>query len=262
MTDVEKIALWVGLLSSVVSIVLSVIAIIFARIVDKNARDVSEQTIRSLQKIETYVERMSSDTTGLIKAGWDRMLGSVAIPPSADENISAKELAAGLMAELRDQLGSSDGDVGNERMSSEPRQAVEEAMRGLRSSLEAQLRVPKASTRPSEALDDVMERLRALSPEARGLATFLANGRHLTSAEVKKLMKDSDLSAAISELRDSGLLVPLEGYSSTGKTIAVYYFPPAVSKTIRAALLMMPDLDDQLFGLVMSELKKVGYKIG
>jgi mannose/fructose/N-acetylgalactosamine-specific phosphotransferase system component IIC len=60
MTDVEKIALWVGLIASIVSIVLSVVAIVFARIVDKSAREVSAQTIKSLQKIESYVERLSS----------------------------------------------------------------------------------------------------------------------------------------------------------------------------------------------------------
>lgn len=76
MSDVEKIALWVGLISSIVSIVLSIVAIVFAGIVDRSARNVSAQTIKSLQKIESYVERLSSDTTGLIKAGWDRMLGT------------------------------------------------------------------------------------------------------------------------------------------------------------------------------------------
>jgi len=262
MTDVEKIALWVGLLASVVSIVLSIVAILFARMVDKSSREVSDQTIRSLQKIETYVERLSSDTTGLIKAGWDRMLGTVANAPSGDEAFSAKEMAAGLVAEMRAQLGLSDGDEHTQgEVASKRHDELDEAIKHMRSSLEAQLKVPKPSSRPSEALDEVMDRLRVLSPEARALATVIAQGRHLTFAQVQKLMKDSMLNTVISELRDAGLLVALEGYSSTGKPTPVYYFPSGSSNTVRAALLMMPEVDDDLFALVISELNKVGYKL-
>lgn len=77
MTDVEKVALWIGLLSGAISIALSLVAIVFAILVDKRAKDVSDQTIKSLQKIESAVERQSDDTRELIKAGWDKMLGTV-----------------------------------------------------------------------------------------------------------------------------------------------------------------------------------------
>jgi len=65
----QTIALWVGLLSGIVGIVLSVVAIVFTVLVDRRSSQVTGQTIQSLQKIESAVERLSSDTRELIKAG-------------------------------------------------------------------------------------------------------------------------------------------------------------------------------------------------
>jgi hypothetical protein len=260
MTDVEKIALWLGLVSSIVSIVLSVVAIVFARMVDKSARDVSDQTIRSLQKIEGYVERLSSDTTGLIKAGWDRMLGNVGSPPN-DVSGSAKEMAAGLLAEMRAQLGLSEtGQRDSHQELSKRDEELDDALKGMRGALEAQLRTQKRSDRPSEVLDDVSKRLRSLTPEARALAALIGPGRHLTFDQFQHLLKDSSLSDAVSELRDEGLLVPLEGYSRIGKPIPVYYFPSGLSDIVRAALLLMPEVDAELRAFVAAELEGVGYK--
>src|SRR5258706_16016557 len=97
MTDVEKIALWVGLFASIVSIVLSFVAIAFAILVDRGARAVSGQTIKSLQKIESDVQRQSDDTRELIKAGWDKMLIGVdkELQPKPFDT-SPKDLAAGI----------------------------------------------------------------------------------------------------------------------------------------------------------------------
>jgi hypothetical protein len=261
MTDVEKIALWVGLIASIISIVLSVVAIIFARIVDKSSREVSAQTIKSLQKIESYVERLSSDTTGLIKAGWDRMLGSVGKPPNAEENVSAKEIAAGLLAEMRAELGLSETEQHDERhVSWERGEQLDDAFENIRSSLEAQLRTQTRSDRPSEALDQVLDILRGLSPQARALASLIASNRHLTFDQFQQLLKHSELAEAISELRAEGLLVPLEGVSRTGKAIPVYYFPPRLSDIVRAATLLLPEVADDLQKFVASELMKVGYQ--
>ena len=51
MTELERVALWVGLFAGVVSIVMSFVAIAFAILVDRSARAVSSQTIKSLQRL-------------------------------------------------------------------------------------------------------------------------------------------------------------------------------------------------------------------
>src|SRR5271156_2537844 len=102
MTDVEKVALWCGLIASVVSTVLSVVAIWFAIHVNSRSEAVSDQTIRSLQKIESFVQKLSDDTAGLVKAAWDKMLGNMYRTEGVDAQVSnAKEIASGLTAELK-----------------------------------------------------------------------------------------------------------------------------------------------------------------
>src|SRR5579864_4569961 len=84
MNQAESVAFWVGFIGSMVGIVLSIVAIVFSILVDRRSSRISDHTIQSLQKIESAVERLSSDTRELIKAGWDKMLGNVdkASPPS------------------------------------------------------------------------------------------------------------------------------------------------------------------------------------
>jgi type II secretory pathway pseudopilin PulG len=77
LTQVETVGLWVGLVSAIVSIVLSIVAIAFARDVDRRSLEISHQTIRSLEAIQSAVQRLSEDTGGLIKVAWERMLGSM-----------------------------------------------------------------------------------------------------------------------------------------------------------------------------------------
>src|SRR6267143_1957013 len=73
LTQLEAVGLWAGLLSSVVSVVLSLVAIFFARDVDRRSIEINNQTIRSLQSIQSTVQRLSEDTGGLIKVAWERM---------------------------------------------------------------------------------------------------------------------------------------------------------------------------------------------
>jgi hypothetical protein len=75
--DVQNVGSWIGLVSAIVSIVLSVVAIMFARDVDRRSLEINTQTIRSLEAIQAAVQRLSDDTGGLIKVAWERMLGSV-----------------------------------------------------------------------------------------------------------------------------------------------------------------------------------------
>ena len=74
MTDVEAVALWLGVIGAIISIVLAIVAMIFTFTVDRRSSDVNEQVIKSLQKIESTVEGVASDTRDLIKVAFDRML--------------------------------------------------------------------------------------------------------------------------------------------------------------------------------------------
>src|ERR1700737_1894513 len=101
LTQLETVGLWAGLLSAVVSVVLSLVAIFFARDVDRRSIEISNQTIRSLQTIQATVQRLSEDTGGLIKVAWERMLGTMgAQAPQIDNNLQG--LLAGLLAEFRE----------------------------------------------------------------------------------------------------------------------------------------------------------------
>jgi hypothetical protein len=94
------VSLWVGLLSAVISIVLSIVAILFARDVDHRSIEISDQTIRSLESIRATVQRLSDDTGGLIKGAWERMLGTMG-PQTPPPDGDIQRLLAGLLSEFR-----------------------------------------------------------------------------------------------------------------------------------------------------------------
>lgn len=105
MTDVEKMVLWVGLISSIVSIVLSLVATTFAVLVNHRSEKVSDQTIRSLQKIESTTERVSQDTAGLIKGAWDKLLGNFGTPhENIHQDSSSEQVSSGLAIEAKEEL--------------------------------------------------------------------------------------------------------------------------------------------------------------
>lgn len=173
-------------------------------------------------------------------------------------------MAAGLLAEMRAQLGlSEEGQRDEAEISSGRAGKLDEAFENLQTSLEAQLRTQRSSDRPGEAVDRIVGLLASLSPEARALASVIgANGRHLTFDQFQRLLRKSPIGDAISELRDKGLLVPLEGLSiTTGKPIPVYYFPSELTDIVRAALLLLPELDRDLQAFVVSELETIGYNL-
>jgi hypothetical protein len=120
---------------------------------------------KSLQKIESEVERLSSDTTGLIKAGWDRMLGNVAATPDKSAGVDAREMTSGLLAEL---LANAERHIGPQDSGSilAHEEKLDDLFKYLGKSLEAQILTRNSSERPSEALDRVLGILNSLSPEA------------------------------------------------------------------------------------------------
>ncbi len=220
MTDVEVVALWVGLISSIVGVVLSVVAIAFAVLVNNRSSDINDKMIRSLQKVEFTVERSSDDTRELIKAAWDKMLGNVerASDPSPS-SLLVREITSGLSAELRTELGlyrpSRDQILPVE---TEQIKRLDDLLESVETSLALQMDILGHSENRGEAFDYILEELAELSPEAQELASMIAR-RHLTSAQYQSLIRGSQISEAIRELRESGFLVPLEGYSEDGDEV-------------------------------------------
>ncbi len=225
LNQAEAVAFWCGFISSIVGIVLAIVAIAFSILVDRRSSKVSEHTIQSLQKIESVVERLSSDTRELIKAGWDKMLGGVdkgLAPEPSDSN--AKQIAAGIAAELRSELVALSAD--KKAQDGESHQKIEELesyLKDLEASLMGQLRRVTENTRPSARFEEVTNTLRSLS--SRALAFLRAISRvHLTQAQYR-LLSAGPMRDSILELRKSGLLAPVVHNTGRGE-VPCYYFPP------------------------------------
>jgi hypothetical protein len=256
MSDVEKIALWAGLIGSIVSIVLSIVAIWFAVHVNSRSEAVSDQTIRSLQKIESFVQRLSDDTSGLIKAAWDKMVGSMYRTEGAAAQVSnAKEIASGLTAELKTEIEEK-ATPGQEATSSETARRIEKAIEVFEKALEVQI----ASTRDQRSghrTYPLYRVLKRLSPAALALLSGIRN-RHLTRAQYRFLL-DSGLGTSVRELRKAGVLVPLEGVDPFGKKGPVYWFPSGSAAQVRQALLALGPPDSESRNAVDGALKAAGY---
>ncbi len=229
MGEVEKVALWAGLLASVVSAVLSIVAIWFAVHVNSRSENVSDQTIRSLQKIESFVQRVSEDTSGLVKAAWDKMLGTF----QPTETITSKSSAA--VAKLKERY---------------------EKVLGLwEKTLENQI----LSTPGRGRTQGVFARYKTLSrlSEIAQELTSQISRYHLTRRQYKALI-NSSLGPSVKELRDAGLLMPLEGRDENKSTL-VYWFPPSTSASIRQALLALPSRSSEIRNAVKEGLHAAGY---
>ena len=152
--------------------------------VDRSSRAVTAQTIKSLQKIESDVERLSSDTRELIKAGWDRMLGSVSLayPP---ESTAPSQLASGIAAELKSELAPLIQSADKTKQT-----ALERRLADVIETLESSLtRLPDADSqmaRRSVVVDGVRSRLDSLSPEALALAGRIISHRHLEPQQYRE----------------------------------------------------------------------------
>jgi hypothetical protein len=258
MTQVETVAFWVAFIGSIVGIVLSIVAIVFSILVDRRSSKVSDHLIQSLQKIESAVERSSSDTRELIKAGWDKMLGNVdkgTVPPSGE--LAAKEVAAGIAAELRSELK---GLATGKDSPAEPQlqlKKLEEYLKSLEASLVAQLKAARLETRPSAKFESVLETMTELTQPSYALLRAITN-RHLTQSEYKLLLAGR-LGASVLELRRNGLLVPVVSHDprSAGPC---YYFPSPHARIIRAALQVLPPPPEELQEDVAKDLKSIGYR--
>ena len=256
MSDVEKVALWFGLIASVVSTVLSVVAIWFAVHVNSRSEAVSDQTIRSLQKIESFVQKLSDDTSGLVKAAWDKMLGNIYRSEGVAAQVSnAKEIASGLTAELKTEIEEK-ARTGQQATPLEITQRLEKAIESWEKALETQI-APARNPRRDRETYSMYRFLRKLSPMALELLSQIKN-YHLTRAQYRSLL-DSDLAQTIRELRRAGLLVPLEGTEELGRKAPVYWFPSGSSPRIRQALMAIGPTDAETRNIVDTALKTAGY---
>ncbi len=257
MSQAEAVAFWVGLISSIVGIVLSIVAIVFAILVDRRSSKVSDHTIQSLQKIESAVERLSSDTRELIKAGWDKMLGNVesGATPVPSES-SAKEVAAGIAAELRSELTTLRTEGGTADKSQLRVEHLEKYLKNLEASLIAQLRAQQMDPRPSAKLEAIVEMVGELTPSAYALLRAISEF-HLTQREYKRLSAGR-FGPSLLELRKVGWLVPVVHHTGSGPE-PCYFLPSGISKMARAAFHIFPPPQQDIFEAVVAELRSVGY---
>ena len=261
MNQSETVAFWIGLIGSIVGIVLAIVAIVFSILVDRRSSKISDHTIQSLQKIESAVERLSSDTRELIKAGWDKMLGNVdrAATPTSSES-AAKEVAAGIAAELRSELTTLS--TGKGARTDKPQLQVdqlEKYLKNLEASLMAQLRVSQTDARPSAKFEEILATISELTKPTHALLRAIRNA-HLTKTEYKRL-SEGRFGPSLLELRRAGLLVPVVHRTNHGSE-PCYYLPPGVSKIARAALQVLPEPPKDMQHEVAAELELIGYPSG
>jgi hypothetical protein len=225
LTDVDTVALWSGLISAIVSIVLSIVAIWFARDVDRRSLEINTQTIRSLEAIQAAVQRLSDDTGGLIKVAWERMLGSVgASSPRADTDLQT--MLAGLVGELRQDTADLPAGA-----------SVDRLIRGMDD------RVRRAAVRHGErgsmprswAFNVVVDAIESMSPVAIELLRELQGGHFLTRAQYQQLRRDPELAVAIDELRDRDLVMPYQRHGAKGEE-TLYGIAPWLHGVIGPAL--------------------------
>jgi hypothetical protein len=227
LTQVETVGLWVGLVSAIVSIVLSIVAIGFARDVDRRSMEISHQTIRSLEAIQSTVQRLSDDTGGLIKVAWERMLGSMGSGPPVS-NGELETMLAGLLQEFRQDADDLAPGTGIDKLAREVSKRMQRAA-GRKNGAD-RVEAPK-----SWAFNTVVQAVESLSPLAIELLRTLSEGRHLSRTEYQQLRQDPELALAVDELRDSDLLMPFQRRGKHGEE-TIYGLAPWFQAAIGPAL--------------------------
>ena len=257
MSQVETVALWAGLIASVAGIVLSIVAMVFAIWVNNRATDVNNQMIKSLQKIESTVERVSTDTRELIAAGWNKLLGNMngeTDAEAADPDVP-DQISSGLASEVRSELmeGASEGDTAQKI------ERIERALQELQETVSAQLRRRPVGRQPESLLDSLVQAVRDLPMEAKALLSILVRGKHMDRKQYRAAQQNQVLKFPIRALRGSGLLVPLEGLSDDGEPVPVYHLAPGIARRVRIATRLTSDVPKDLLESVSAALKTIGY---
>jgi hypothetical protein len=220
------VATWTGVFSSAVSIVLSVVAILFARDVDRRSMEVNNQTIRSLETIQATVQRLSDDTGGLIKMAWERMLGSVAVTSRSGGQL--ERTLSGLLGEFQQDTSELAPGTDIEKLARD----MGERMR--RAASQRQDQEPDGAPR-GWAFNTVVAAIESLSPLAIELLRHLDRGAPLTREQYRRLKRDPELAAALDELRDRDVLMPFQQRGSRGEE-TLYRIAPWFQDVIGPAL--------------------------
>jgi hypothetical protein len=254
-TDVDKVALWAGLIASVAGIVLSIVAIVFAVLGSLRLEKVTDATIRSLQKIESDVGYVHEQTSGLLKAGWEKMLTSVSSDKqgfASMPQVDVKGIAAGIASEIRSAVEDLKEHSAQENPETKGAwKELEETIKDMQSTLAHM----SATSSDEGKVSDLDQQFAGLPPEARELA-YQVRGGHLSAGEYK-MLKSGPLGDAVHALRPSGTLVPVLGYAGEGrKKERAYWF--SSRGLLPTVLLSRPD-DTELERAVGTELSRVGY---
>jgi hypothetical protein len=254
MNEVEHVAVWIGLLTGLVGIVLAVVAIVFTVLVNRRADTVNNATIRALAQIEADVSRLGNDVRELIKDAWGTMLhqrGPIGIS-GPDEAVRPDELAQGLAAEVSSDLASEGGQV-----TQQVRDALNQFAERLSEQLGAVTPGPAGTLSQAERMSRVVGILERRSPEALQLLRRLSRGKHLRRDQYLKLTK-SDIAAAVAELRRAGLLLPLRVRKTEEP---VYWIPGAIADLIEVGGKLVPDPPADSAKKVDDILREVGYEV-
>lgn len=256
MSQVETVALWVSLLIGVASMVLAVVTIVLAISAERRSERVSSQTIQSLQKIETTVERQSQDTGQLIKAAWDKLLGAVGDRPLVPE-VSINEIVAGITAELRAERISAVAEGAIDGKFQENIERSVAALERLTSSNQSENVDHNDSTVDLKYISNLLDEL---SPSALEFVRIMnQENLHLTYSQYKGLLQaGAESSVALRELRDCDLVIPLR--SATLEP--VYWFPPKLSGIISPALVMISRDAPDIHSRLRRRLSEFGYPEG
>ncbi len=254
---VADVATWIGLLTGVTSVVLAVVAIWFSLATQRRAETVNMQTIQSLQKIESTVERLSDDTQDLIKAAWDKMLSDLpnsVVPPESSHDVAA--IATGVAAELRAELLAAQRDQSRQPGDMKPEQ-LNDAASTLARALQGQISLSSVGGTASGTLDYLVSAYRRFSPEAGGISRVLTEGRPLRRSEYVCLRNDTDMAIALRELREAGILAPVE--PPDGSEGPVYAISPRVEALIPVALSLAGRDDPAAYRRIVEALRRAGY---
>lgn len=255
MEQLQAVALWIGVIVGVAGVVLSGVAIWFAFAVDKRSTQVSTTMAQSLLKLEAHVERSSETTQTLIKAAWDKLLGVVPVGPGVlGDEAGIKDLVKGIAKELKLEV------AGEAQVSEEGQDVVEgigetgEGPRADRIDELAKL-LESAAERlgPTSSLGEMVQRLSRLSPMAVALVRALLRSPHLSRTEYRRVQANGLLGPAVRELREEGLLVPLEGAEGD----LVYWLPPDSIDTLASATSIVGHRGGRDSVVVRRELQRV-----
>jgi hypothetical protein len=265
MDQVTTVATWAGLLVGIVSITLAVVAIVTARWVDIRAREINDQVIQSLGKIETQVGGTSEEIKNLIKVAWERMLPSNSSDPVAtlaSDEEAIRAITAGVAAELRANLTPPiEAILDKEPLEqSQVEQVITERVNASASTFEqtllSQLRVQPPSV-ASNTFDRVYKTMEQAPPQYRELARALAHRGALTRPQYLALQK-SPLFDFLLQLRHEGYLVPLVEDAIGGNDIVIYGLLPIAERHILAVMTVI-EPDGAAAAFVNHFLVGVGY---